>query len=270
MWYNIEKYLGWMLLTVVGQAQVLVITEPSVVTFQGYQPPLAINHLPFRESVLPLSQQAIFSLNLVPGKYLITHGGQLAPNYQAPVAWEIDTNVGQFSRGLLQDYIIRPSRTVKIDTLVLHVRVPTWYRLVGSVGAISARSSQHKPTITFEIDGEILATGGGSARVVTSRLLLPGVHRFHSWINGAPDQAWCVCPSIGSGYLTTHWLGAWKHQPSQGLQVRNEAIPELAEITTGITLSENDTTALPGPDTEFTPELSLPLQVINRLLDILL
>lgn len=257
------------LITIIVQvdSQVLTVTKPSVVTFSNYQPPLAINHQPFRESVLPKDNLAIFSLNLKPGKYLITHGSRLAPDTLKPIRWSIDETVGQFTRGMYRDYMVGGVSAVQLDGLVFQVTKPQTYRLVGSAGAWVKSSSlkPNAPKITYELDGEILGERTGSASVITTRLLTPGIHRFNSWVTGVTGDIWCVCPSLSTGYVTTHWLGGWPYRPTEQLQVVNTMTESEPLVVAGkYRLSGSDNTSSTEKERL---DLPLPISVVTKLME---
>ena len=258
------------LITIIVQvdSQVLTVTKPSVVTFSDYQPPLAINHHPYRESVLPDHNRAIFSLDLKPGKYLITHGGRLSPDTLKPIRWSIDETVGKFTRGIHRDYVVGGISAVQLDGLVFQVTNPQTYRLVGSAGAWVKSSSlkPNTPKITYELDGDILGERTGSASVIVTRLLTPGIHRFNSWVTGVTGDIWCVCPSLSTGYVTTHWLGVWPYRPTDQLQIVNTMTERDPLVVAGkYRISGSDNTSLTD-----TKPLGLPISVVTKLMEIML
>lgn len=250
-------------------AQIITIMRPSVVTFSNYNPPLAINHQPFRESVIPIGTRAVFSVNLRPGKYLVTDGSRLAPDYVTRIQWSIDETDGQFTHGLSQDHVIHDNSVKQLDGLVFSVTTPRVYRVVGSAGAWipNIPVDSYAPKITYELDGEILQEDYGSASVVATRLLSPGVHRFNSWITGVAGRSWCVCPSVRYGWETTHWLGVWPYYPTEQLQPIPNHLTEATTIAGKYRISDaNDTHA----SEKRLPELPLPPSVVDKLLEIML
>jgi len=243
---NMLRWIGNVILCQLVQLtrpELLSLSEYSVVTFTGYQPPLAINHYPFRESVLPNNKPAIFSVNLQPGKYLITQAGWMSTRANiTQIKWSIDTKGGRFTRQTNRDIVSTPGTVTQIDGVVFQVPIPTTYRLVGSLGAYPEFNHRGAtaagpevtdgPEVTYELDGEILGSGMGSLTLDTVRLLPTGIHRLNSWISNQINQYWCVCPSLGNGFVTTHWLGVWPSLPK-----RRQVFQYVPSLSTGIIIS---------------------------------
>lgn len=65
--------LIWIILflTISIDSSLLTLEDSNVVTLYNYIPPIYINSITYRESVLHIVDEAIFSLNMKPGKYSI-------------------------------------------------------------------------------------------------------------------------------------------------------------------------------------------------------
>ena len=224
-----------------SQGYYTTLTEPSIVTFQGYSRGIGINDTYFRESACYYSPDCLFSINLRPGIYHTS---------EKPV--QVKSGSAVCGDQSFSDYIIRPQEERVIDQI--EIPIPSDIDTDSKWLTISAFTSwlpfpgndeTYEPEVWLEVNGKKYSLRKTRVYHFFREIVaLPGTNYITLKAKANGNGTWCSCPSIGNGFVLSHRLCGWYSTNKEPLQLSQ---PENSDVTivNQQTIDTNDDTVSP-------------------------
>jgi hypothetical protein len=245
-----------------SQGYYTTITEPSIVTFQGYSRGIGINNTYFRESACYFSPDCLFSINLRPGIY---HTSERPIQIKAGSAV---CGVRDFS-----DHIIRPQEERVMDQIEITTLSDTetdskWLTISAFISWLPfpGNDETYEPEVWLEVNRKKYSLRKTRVYHFFREIrAIPGTNYITLKAKANGNGTWCSCPSIGNGYVLSHRLCGWYSTNKESLQLSQPENSDVIIINQKTTNANCDTISPQGKYQSYN-EYTSDIDVVQKYL----